>query len=145
MPLARAFLLCGWRCLPVDWVFDPAQDLADSQFQAVLHEQLHEVVFIAALDCSTKTILDELQALQDRRGSSLRANPDRGLHLEACAREAHVADRRFVGHQLRPCRQAMFMSGKAMSPAMGVTVWARTLLLRVRLASSIRRTHHSAP
>ena len=56
MPLARAFLFCGWRYLPVDWVFDPTQELAHSQFQAVLHEQLQEVVFIAAaLDCSTRS------------------------------------------------------------------------------------------
>ena len=36
--------------------FDPAQDVADTQFQAILLEQLQEVVFIAAaLDCSTIT------------------------------------------------------------------------------------------
>ena len=56
MPLGKAFLYCGWRCLPVDWVLDPSHDLSQLERQELLREQLQSATFVAAaLDCSTKT------------------------------------------------------------------------------------------
>ena len=52
-PLKQAFVFCGWRAVPVDYLIDKSQDLADTTFQAKLHEDLKSAVFIAAaLDCS---------------------------------------------------------------------------------------------
>ena len=42
-PLTKAFLFCGWRCLPVDWLIDPTHDLAHPARQASLSEQLQSV------------------------------------------------------------------------------------------------------
>ena len=42
VPLTKAFLHCGWRCLPVDWLLDATHDLADPRRQELLHEQLLE-------------------------------------------------------------------------------------------------------
>ena len=56
LPLGKAFLYCGWRCLPVDWALDPSHDLSNPQRQDSIREQLQDAVFAAAaLDCSTKS------------------------------------------------------------------------------------------
>ena len=54
------------RCIPgavrdcPDYLIDKSQDLADTTFQAKLHEDLKPAVFIAAaLDCSTKSRIRE--------------------------------------------------------------------------------------
>ena len=61
VPLTKAFLFCGWRCLPVDWALDPSLDLADPARQKIMHEQLTDVDFIAAaFDCSTKSRAREI-------------------------------------------------------------------------------------
>ena len=61
MPLGKAFLFCGWRVLPVDWLLDPDHDLSIPACQARVHEQLQEASFIAAaLDCSTKSRAREI-------------------------------------------------------------------------------------
>lgn len=61
VPLTKAFLFCGWRCLPVDWALDPSHDLSDPTRQRVMHEQLTDVDFIAAaFDCSTKSRAREI-------------------------------------------------------------------------------------
>ena len=33
MPLAKAFLFCGWRVLPIDWSLDPGHDLSNPLLQ----------------------------------------------------------------------------------------------------------------
>ena len=59
-PLKQAFVFCGWRATPVDYLINKKQDLADTAFQAKLHEELKHAVFIAAaLDCSTKSRIRE--------------------------------------------------------------------------------------
>ena len=56
LPLGKAFLYCGWRCLPVDWALDPSHDLSNPQRQDSIREQLQDAVFAAAaLDCSAKS------------------------------------------------------------------------------------------
>ena len=61
MPLGKAFLFCGWRVLPVDWLLDPDHDLSIPACQARVHEQLQDASFIAAaLDCSTKSRAREI-------------------------------------------------------------------------------------
>lgn len=37
-PLTRAFIVCGWACIPVDWVFSPTHDLPDPQRQESLSD-----------------------------------------------------------------------------------------------------------
>ena len=65
-PLTKAFLFCGWRCLPVDWLIDPTHDLAHPARQASLSEQLQSVDCIcAALDCSTKSRAREIPRVFD--------------------------------------------------------------------------------
>ena len=54
VPLTKAFISCGWRCLTVDWLLDPSHDLADERRQQSLSQQLEEVIFIAAAIDSTK-------------------------------------------------------------------------------------------
>ena len=55
-PLSKAFLFCGWRCLPVDIKLDASHDLSNPLRQDSLREQLGQVDFIAAaFDCSTKS------------------------------------------------------------------------------------------
>ena len=59
--LGKAFLYCGWRCLPVDWALDPSHDLSNPQRQDSIREQLQDAVFAAAaLDCSTKSRAREI-------------------------------------------------------------------------------------
>ena len=61
LPLGKAFLYCGWRCLPVDWALDPSHDLSNPQRQDSIREQLQDAVFAAAaLDCSTKSRAREI-------------------------------------------------------------------------------------
>ena len=61
LPLGKAFLYCGWRCLPVDWALDPSHDLSNPQRQDSIQEQLQDAVFAAAaLDCSTKSRAREI-------------------------------------------------------------------------------------
>ena len=49
---SKAFLFCGWQCLPVDWLQDPSHDLSHPLRQTSLAEQLAHVDFIcAAMDC----------------------------------------------------------------------------------------------
>ena len=61
LPLGKAFLYCGWRCLPVDWALDPSHDLSNPQGQDSIREQLQDAVFAAAaLDCSTKSRAREI-------------------------------------------------------------------------------------
>ena len=56
VPLTKAFILCGWRTLSVDWLLDPTHDLSNPDRQSSLAAQLKEASFIAAaLDCSTKS------------------------------------------------------------------------------------------
>ena len=60
-PLSRAFLFCGWHCIPVDWLLDPSHDLSCPERQQSLAEQLSTVDFIcAAMDCSTKSRAREI-------------------------------------------------------------------------------------
>ena len=60
-PLTKAFLFCGWQCIPVDWLLDPSHDLSHPARQASLSEQLKTVDFIgAAMDCSTKSRAREI-------------------------------------------------------------------------------------
>ncbi|CAE7538614.1 unnamed protein product [Symbiodinium sp. CCMP2592] len=55
-PLSKAFLFCGWQCLPVDLKLDSSHDLANPLRQSSLAAQLQQVDFIAAaFDCSTKS------------------------------------------------------------------------------------------
>ena len=55
-PLTRAFIMCGWRAMPIDRLLDTANDLADEAAQLKLHTALTEVdLIVAALDCSTKS------------------------------------------------------------------------------------------
>ena len=93
-------------------MFDPAQDLEDSHFQAILHEQLQEVVFVAALDCSTKTRARDIprdlgdgkpcQPLHnDQHWEGLPSRPMKDqVRVSRDNLEAHVADGRLVGHQV---------------------------------------------
>ena len=61
VPLTKAFIFCGWRCITVDWLLDPSHDLADPARQASLAAQLRTVDFIgAAMDCSTKSRAREI-------------------------------------------------------------------------------------
>ena len=61
LPLGKAFLYCGWRCLPVDWALDPSHDLSNPQRQDSIREQLQDAVFAAAaLNCSTKSRAREI-------------------------------------------------------------------------------------
>ena len=103
LPLGKAFLYCGWRCLPVDWALDPSHDLSNPQRQDSIREQLQDAVFAAAaLDCSTKSRAREMprdlgdgklaqgprplrlcpDRAPDRGGGSVRENPLRSLHCE---------------------------------------------------------------
>ena len=59
LPLGKAFLYCGWRCLPVDWALHPSHDLSNPQDS--IREQLQDAVFAAAaLDCSAKSRAREI-------------------------------------------------------------------------------------
>ena len=65
-PLTKAFLFCGWQCLPVDWLLDPSHDLSHPLRQPSLAEQLAHVDFIcAAMDCSTKSRAREIPRVFD--------------------------------------------------------------------------------
>ena len=56
MPLAKAFLFCGWRALPIDWSLDPGHDLSNPLRQQALEAPMRSAAFTAAaLDCSTKS------------------------------------------------------------------------------------------
>ena len=68
-PLSKAFLFCGWRCLPVDIKLDASHDLSNPLRQDSLREQLGQVDFIAAaFDCSTKSRAREIpRPFQDGR------------------------------------------------------------------------------
>ena len=60
-PLTKAFVFCGWQCLPVDWLIDPSHDLSSPLRQTSLHSQLQSVDCIcAAMDCSTKSRAREI-------------------------------------------------------------------------------------
>ena len=60
-PLCRAFELCGWRTIPIDYLIDRNQDIADTTFQKELHANLKEATFVAAaLDCSCKSRVREI-------------------------------------------------------------------------------------
>ena len=49
----------------MDYLIDKSQDLADTAFQAKLHEELKSAVFIAAaLDCSTKSRIREKEGVR---------------------------------------------------------------------------------
>ena len=55
-PVAKAFIMCGWRVMPVDWKLDPSHDLADEEFQRTIRGELKAVdAIVAAFDCSTKS------------------------------------------------------------------------------------------
>ncbi|CAE7815841.1 unnamed protein product [Symbiodinium sp. CCMP2592] len=78
-PLSKAFLFCGWQCLPVDLKLDSSHDLANPLRQASLAAQLQQVDFIAAaFDYSHQ----ELRAGHPARPSvgSVRENPANSLH-----------------------------------------------------------------
>ena len=61
MPLAKAFLFCGWRVLPIDWSLDPGHDLSNPLRQQALEAPLRSAAFTAAaLDCSTKSRAREI-------------------------------------------------------------------------------------
>ena len=109
MPLAKAFLFCGWRVLPIDWSLDPGHDLSNPLRQQALRHLCGQQ---PALDCSTRTaaqvpnrcglrytgldpknqrrvdvdnaacswILRQLQAIADDGRGGLRENPARSLH-----------------------------------------------------------------
>lgn len=65
-PLSKAFLWCGWRCLPVDWLLDPSHDLSHPLRHKSLADQLQSVDFIcAAMDCSTKSRAREIPRVFD--------------------------------------------------------------------------------
>lgn len=65
-PITKAFLFCGWRCLPVDWLLDPSHDLSNAGRQESLAQQLSQVDFIcAAMDCSTKSRAREIPRVFD--------------------------------------------------------------------------------
>ena len=54
-PLAKSFIMAGWRAIAVDLLIDPSHDLSDTCCQTTVHSRLAYVDFIwAALDCSTK-------------------------------------------------------------------------------------------
>ena len=76
LPLGKAFLYCGWRCLPVDWALDPSHDLSNPQRQDSIREQLQDAVFAAAaLDCSTKSRAREIpRDLGDGKPGPLRSD-----------------------------------------------------------------------
>ena len=60
-PLTKAFVFCGWECLPVDWLIDSSHDLSSPARQSSLHAQLQDVDCIcAAMDCSTKSRAREI-------------------------------------------------------------------------------------
>ncbi|CAE7039628.1 unnamed protein product [Symbiodinium sp. CCMP2592] len=71
MPIAKAFLWCGWRVLPVDLLIDPSHDLADARRQKSLEDQLQDAAFLfAALDCSTKSRAREIpRVFEDGRAA----------------------------------------------------------------------------
>ena len=55
-PVTKAFIMCGWSVMPVDWKLDPSHDLADEEFQRKVRGQLKAVdAIVAAFDCSTKS------------------------------------------------------------------------------------------
>ena len=61
MPLAKAFLFCGWRVLPIDWSLDSGHDLSNPLRQQALEAPLRSAAFTAAaLDCSTKSRAREI-------------------------------------------------------------------------------------
>ena len=61
MPLAKAFLFCGWRVLPIDWSLDPGHDLSNPVRQQALEAPMRSAAFTAAaLDCSTKSRAREI-------------------------------------------------------------------------------------
>ena len=107
LPLGKAFLYCGWRCLPVDWALDPSHDLSNPQRQDSIREQLQDAVFAAAaLDCSTKSRAGRF------RGIWVMASPaparcgvtaTRGHSRLAHGRSASRLQGQF-GMQLRPYR-----------------------------------------
>ena len=68
-PLSKAFLFCGWRCLPVDVKLDASHDLSNPLRQDSLRGQLDQIDFIAAaFDCSTKSRAREIpRPFQDGR------------------------------------------------------------------------------
>ena len=56
LPLGKAFLYCGWRCLPVDWALDPMTSTRSDR-----NLSGKDAVFAAAaLDCSTKSRAREI-------------------------------------------------------------------------------------
>eukprot|EP00439_Symbiodinium_sp_Y106_P047878 s3674_g6.t1 len=60
-PVAKTFLYCGWRCVPVDWAFGEEQDLSLPPCQEMVREHLRSAIFVmAALDCTTKTRAREI-------------------------------------------------------------------------------------
>ena len=58
---------------------------------------IKEQVRVSRDNLACDFILDELQALQDRGGSSMRENPDRSLNWELAQEKHMVADRRLGG------------------------------------------------
>ena len=68
-PLSKAFLFCGWRCLPVDVKLDASHNLSNPLRQDSLRGQLDQIDFIAAaFDCSTKSRAREIpRPFQDGR------------------------------------------------------------------------------
>ena len=67
-PLCKAFLFCGWRCLPVDVKLDASHDLSNPLRQDSLRGQLDQIDFTAAFDCSTESRAREIpRPFQDGR------------------------------------------------------------------------------
>ena len=53
--------MCGWQVMAADWAIDPTHDLADSQRQGALREQLNGVnAIMAAIGCSTRSTIREI-------------------------------------------------------------------------------------
>ena len=47
-PLGKALIWCGWEGVMIDWILDPADDLADGAAQMRIAEQIRHVDFLAA-------------------------------------------------------------------------------------------------